>query len=99
MIAALSENKHAQEQAQRYLARGVKLKSALVNAGLTIEHSEAGLYIWCTKGEDGFKTVDYFAAMGILVTPGSFYGSNNFVRIALTATDENIDKAIARINS
>jgi aspartate/methionine/tyrosine aminotransferase len=37
--------------------------------------------------------------MGILVTPGSFYGSNNFVRIALTATDENIDKAIARINS
>jgi aspartate/methionine/tyrosine aminotransferase len=98
MIAALSENKHAQEQAQRYLARGVKLKSALVNAGFTIEHSEAGLYIWCTKGEDGFKTVDYFAAMGILVTPGSFYGSNNFVRIALTATDENIDKAIARIN-
>jgi succinyldiaminopimelate transaminase len=99
MIAALSENKHAQEQTQRYLARGVKLKSALVNAGFTIEHSEAGLYIWCTKGEDGFKTVDYFAAMGILVTPGSFYGSNNFVRIALTATDENIDKAIARINS
>jgi aspartate/methionine/tyrosine aminotransferase len=37
--------------------------------------------------------------MGILVTPGSLYGSNNFVRIALTATDENIDKAIARINS
>jgi aspartate/methionine/tyrosine aminotransferase len=37
--------------------------------------------------------------MGILVTPGSFYGSNNFVRIALTATDENIEKAIARVNS
>jgi aspartate/methionine/tyrosine aminotransferase len=97
MIAALSENNHAQEQAQRYFSRGQKLKSALVNAGFTIEHSEAGLYIWCTKDEDGFKTVDYFAALGILVTPGSFYGSNNFVRIALTATDENIDKAIARI--
>jgi len=42
--------------------------------------------------------VDYFADMGILVTPGSFYGSDNFVRIALTATDENIDKAAERIS-
>jgi aspartate/methionine/tyrosine aminotransferase len=41
--------------------------------------------------------VDWFASHGILVTPGSFYGSENFVRIALTATDENIAKAVARI--
>jgi aspartate/methionine/tyrosine aminotransferase len=36
--------------------------------------------------------------LGILVTPGSFYGSDNFVRIALTATDENIEKAVERIS-
>ena len=97
MIAALSDDKHAQEQSQRYYARGLKLKNALIKAGFTIQHSQAGLYIWCTKGEDGFKTVDYFANLGILVTPGSFYGSDNFVRIALTATDENIEKAVERI--
>jgi aspartate/methionine/tyrosine aminotransferase len=98
MIAALSDDIHAQEQSQRYYARGAKLKDALTKAGFTIQHSQAGLYIWCTKGEDGFKTVDYFADLGILVTPGSFYGSDNFVRIALTATDENIDKAVERIS-
>jgi len=61
--------------------------------------SKAGLYIWCTKGENCFKTVDWFASLGILVTPGSFYGDDNFVRVALTATDENIMKASERIKS
>ena len=97
MITALSDEKHVQEQVQRYNNRRSSLSSALLSVGFTIEHSEAGLYIWCTKGEDGYKTVDWFASHGILVTPGSFYGSENFVRIALTATDENIAKAVARI--
>jgi succinyldiaminopimelate transaminase len=99
MITALSDEVHVTEQAARYRARRETLKSALLSQGFRIEHSEAGLYIWCTKGEDGYKTVDYFAQLGILVTPGAFYGSDNFVRIALTATDENIDKAAARIKS
>ena len=97
MITALSDEKHVQEQVQRYNNRRSSLSSALLSVGFTIEHSEAGLYIWCSKGEDGYKTVDWFASHGILVTPGSFYGSENFVRIALTATDENIAKAVARI--
>ena len=99
MITALSDEVHVTEQAARYRARRETLKSALLSQGFKIEHSEAGLYIWCTKGEDGYKTVDYFAQLGILVTPGAFYGSDNFVRIALTATDENINKAAARIKS
>ena len=97
MITALSDEKHVLEQVQRYNNRRSSLSSALLSVGFTIEHSEAGLYIWCSKGEDGYKTVDWFASHGILVTPGSFYGSENFVRIALTATDENIAKAVARI--
>jgi aspartate/methionine/tyrosine aminotransferase len=42
--------------------------------------------------------VDYFAELGILVTPGAFYGSDNYVRIALTATDENIKQVADRIS-
>ena len=99
MIAALSDEKHVQEQAERYNNRRTLLSAALVAVGFRIEHSKAGLYIWCTKGEDGYKTVDWFASFGILVTPGSFYGSDNFIRIALTATDENIAKVVARIKS
>jgi len=97
MIAALSDNNHAIEQAERYEKRRIKLITALSKAGFTIEHSQAGLYIWCSKNEDCYKTVDWFANLGVLVTPGSFYGSEKFIRIALTATDESIDLVAERI--
>ena len=97
MIAALSDDNHAIEQAERYEKRRIKLITALSKAGFTIEHSQAGLYIWCSKNEDCFKTVDWFANLGVLVTPGSFYGSEKFIRIALTATDESIDLVVERI--
>ena len=97
MITALSDEKHVKEQADRYRNRRQMLKQALLSQGFKIEYSQAGLYIWCTRGEDGYKTVDYFAELGILVTPGAFYGSDNYVRIALTATDENIKQAVDRI--
>ena len=97
MIAALSDNNHVIEQAERYEKRRIKLITALSKAGFTIEHSQAGLYIWCSKNEDCYKTVDWFANLGVLVTPGSFYGSKKFIRIALTATDESIDLVVERI--
>lgn len=97
MIAALSDDNHAKEQAQRYTRRRAKLINVLTNAGFTIEYSQAGLYVWCSKNEDCYETVDWFAELGILVTPGSFYGSDNFVRIALTAHDQDIDKVVERL--
>ena len=97
MISALSDEQHVKEQADRYSNRRQMLRQALLSKGFKIEHSQAGLYIWCTKGEDGYKTVDYFADLGILVTPGAFYGSDNYVRIALTATDESIKQVVERI--
>ena len=97
MIAALSDNNHAIEQAERYEKRRIKLITALSKAGFSIEFSKAGLYIWCSKNEDCYKTVDWFANLGVLVTPGSFYGSEKFIRIALTATDESIDLVVERI--
>ena len=98
MIAALSDNNHAIEQAERYARRRSRLISAFSEIGFTIEHSQAGLYVWCSKNEDCFKTVEWFANLGILVTPGSFYGSDKFIRVALTTSDENIDEVVKRIN-
>jgi aspartate/methionine/tyrosine aminotransferase len=39
------------------------------------------------------------AERGILVAPGEFYGpaGAQYVRVALTATDERIDAAVARL--
>jgi aspartate/methionine/tyrosine aminotransferase len=99
MVAALSDETHVSEQENRYNLRRATLKAALEKSGFKIEFSEAGLYIWCTRDEDCWSTVDWFADRGVLVTPGVFYGEqgSKFVRIALTATDENIGKTADRI--
>ena len=69
------------------------------SAGLTVEDSEAGLYLWATRGEPCRDTVSWFAQRGILVAPGEFYGprGRQHVRIALTATDERIAAAAQRL--
>ena len=43
-------------------------------AGFRIDHSEASLYLWATRGEDCWETVSWLADRGILVAPGAFYG-------------------------
>jgi succinyldiaminopimelate transaminase len=99
MIAALGDEEHVREQRARYGARRELLRAALVKAGFTIEHSEAGLYLWVTRGEDSWATVDWFAERGILVAPGAFYGpaGSQHARVALTATDEQVAAAAARL--
>lgn len=99
MVAALGDEVHVHEQAARYAARRELLRPALQKIGFTIEHSEAGLYIWCTRGEADFDSVSFLADKGILATPGSFYGEagSRHIRIALTATDSQISRAAARI--
>lgn len=99
MVAALSDTTHVDLQRTRYAARRAQLREAVEKAGFTVEHSTAGLYLWITRGEHCSATVDWFASRGILVAPGSFYGPDgeSFVRLALTATDERIAAAVARL--
>jgi succinyldiaminopimelate transaminase len=101
MIAALRDFKHVSEQRTRYNARRKTLSPALEAIGFKIQHSEAGLYIWCTRGEDAWKSVEALAKLGILVTPGIFYGADGsqHVRIAMTATDAAIADAATRITA
>jgi len=101
MVAALSDEKHVHEQADRYRARRALLQSALESQGFRVDHTEAGLYLWVTRGESDWDSVKWFAQFGILATPGHFYGKagENHVRIALTATDEQIATAAHRIAS
>lgn len=99
MVALLRDEAHAAAQRERYAARRASLHAALRDAGFTIEHSEAGLYLWATRGEDCWSTVDWFARRGILVAPGEFYGPAGVrhVRVAFTATDERVAAAVARL--
>jgi aspartate/methionine/tyrosine aminotransferase len=99
MAVALRDEEHVLLQAERYARRRETLRPALLKAGFTIEHTEAGLYIWCTRGERDMETVAAMADLGILVTPGHFYGDagDRYVRIAMTATDEQITQAAQRL--
>ena len=99
MVAALSETKHVELQRELYNSRKAKVRSAIEKHGFKVEHSEAGLYLWATRAEADWDSVSWFAEHGILVTPGHFYGEKGgkHVRIAMTATDAQIDELVKRI--
>jgi succinyldiaminopimelate transaminase len=100
MAAALTDDDHSDRQRARYATRRETMAGALAAAGWRIEHSEAGLYLWGTRpGLDCWGSVKTLADAGILVAPGEFYGSagRDHIRVALTATDERIAAAAARL--
>jgi succinyldiaminopimelate transaminase len=99
MVAALDDDAHEREQRERYAQRRAVLLPALQSAGLTVDDSEAGLYLWATRGEPCRDTVAWLAQRGILVAPGEFYGPRGaqHVRVALTAPDERIAAAVQRL--
>jgi succinyldiaminopimelate transaminase len=101
MTAALDDDAHAVAQRERYRRRRSVLRTAFAAAGWTIDHSEAGLYLWATHpARDCWSAAELLAAeCGILVAPGELYGptGNRHIRAALTATDERIAAAAGRM--
>ncbi|NUP60362.1 MAG: succinyldiaminopimelate transaminase [Pseudarthrobacter sp.] len=99
MRVALGDDAHVEAQKDLYRGRRERLVPALLDFGLEIKESDAGLYLWSTEGEGTWDTVARLAGRGIVVGPGVFYGEagNGYVRVALTGTDERIDAAVARL--
>ncbi|QWW20622.1 succinyldiaminopimelate transaminase [Schaalia sp. 19OD2882] len=114
MAIALADRAHVEAQVARYAARRARLLEALSRTDLVNDpESVAGLYLWVRRdregvgaeqvfargGGDSWELVRAFAALGILVAPGDFYGeaAHGAVRIALTASDERIEAAARRI--
>jgi succinyldiaminopimelate transaminase len=99
MRAALDDDAHVEQQKALYGARRGMLRTALQSAGFRVEESAAGLYLWVTRDEDAWTSVQWLAERGVLVAPGSFYGpaGARHVRVALTATDERVAAAVSRL--
>ena len=100
MVAALGDDAHVSAQRERYAARRGQLLAAFSTAGFTVSDSQAGLYLWASRGEDCWTSVGWLAERGVLVAPGSFYGTagREHVRVALTATDERVAAACQRLS-
>lgn len=101
MTAALGDDAHVADQRERYRARREILLPAIEAAGYRVDGSEAGLYLWASRGADAWDCVAELAERGILVGPGHFYGehSPNHVRLSLTASDEGIAEAARRLRA
>jgi succinyldiaminopimelate transaminase len=99
MVAALEDDRHVEEQRQRYAARRTALRSALEGAGFRVDHSEGSLYLWASRDEPCWDSIAWLAERGILAAPGDFYGAAGaqHVRVAFTATDERVAAAADRL--
>jgi len=64
-----------------------------------VDASEGSLYLWMTRDESCWDSVDRLADCGILVAPGVFYGvaGAEHVRVAFTVTDERVEAAVRRL--
>ena len=98
--AALADDGHVLAQRSRYGKRREILMDAFDDARVQVQ-SEAGLYLWCTRGEPAMTSVEWFAEHGILVAPGTVYGpaGGQHFRVALTASDERIESAAKRLRA
>ena len=100
-IAALADDEHVATQRARYRGRRDVLRPALEAAGFTVEHSEAGLYLWATRHEPCERTIDALVGLGIVAVAGDEYGTHGaqHVRFALTAPDADVALAAERLRT
>ncbi|MDW4571157.1 succinyldiaminopimelate transaminase [Microbacterium sp. M3] len=101
MAAALEDDAHVAAQKELYRDRRDVLRPAVESAGFRVDASEAGLYLWATEGRDAWESLGRLADLGILAGPGHFYGIHfpQHIRLSLTATDERIAAAAARLRA
>lgn len=99
MTAALGDDEHVRVQREIYRRRRDLLLPAARAWGLEITDSSAGLYLWGTRGENGWATMRALAELGVIGGPGAFYGpaGERHVRLSLTATDADIRSAARRL--
>lgn len=97
--AAWLDEAHAAAQREVYQNRRIVMQKAFTSAGFKISESAAGLYLWLTRDQDCWESVNWLAQRGVLVAPGIFYGvaGEKFVRAAMTETDEKINQLSSRL--
>jgi len=93
--AALIDQQHADRQRQLYLGRLSKLISIFESLGIETTMPEGSFYLWISAPEgDEWGLVEKLAKnLGIVVTPGEFFGEKGkgYIRVAAVATDDRIE--------
>ncbi|MBT1173923.1 succinyldiaminopimelate transaminase [Bifidobacterium sp. LC6] len=101
MAAGLRDTAAVHQQWTRYRNRLAALVEALQSYGYDSVRMPAGaLYVWAkAKSGDCWTDMTELAAIGIIPSPGEFYGAPQYLRFSATATDQAIQEACARLRA
>ncbi|WEV64416.1 succinyldiaminopimelate transaminase [Bifidobacterium sp. ESL0732] len=98
MAAALHDTDAVRAQHARYSKRLRQLVGGLRAAGYDAHMPQGALYVWVrAKSGDCWQDMDDLAHLGIIASPGEFYGDPTHLRFSATAPDSAIAEAAARL--
>lgn len=98
MAAGLRDIESVKAQHARYRERLATLVSGLRAYGYCTNMPDGALYVWVkAKSGDCWKDMAALAEIGIIASPGEFYGAPEYLRFSATASDEAINDAAERL--
>lgn len=109
-VVALDDDAHVQQQRDRYLERIEMLSRAFCATGLSAAMPDGTFYLWVGPGtetglgagaEGGWRLAEWLARnAGVLVSPGSFYGTDQpYVRVAAVQPLDRIELVARRLQA
>jgi aspartate/methionine/tyrosine aminotransferase len=100
-VVALGDDEHVERQRARYLARLTRLREILEGLGYPCELPEGAFYLWvkAPTGDAWEATRDLAERIGIVVSPGEFYGEAGagFFRVAAVRPEADLDRLTGRL--
>ena len=98
MAVGLRDAASVRAQHNRYHDRLGELVCALRGYGYRVNMPQGALYVWTkAKSADCWTDMKALASIGIIASPGEFYGAPEYLRFSATATDEQSHRACERL--
>ncbi|PXY86534.1 succinyldiaminopimelate transaminase [Bifidobacterium asteroides] len=100
MRAALEDGEAVMAQRKIYARRLQALAQTLTAYGYDAVMPQGGLYIWAqARSGDCWADMTDLARIGILASPGEFYGDGHRLRFSSTISDDQLELALERLRA
>ena len=100
MRAALEDGEAVMAQRKIYARRLQALAQTLTAYGYDAVMPQGGLYIWAqARSGDCWADMADLARIGILASPGEFYGDGHRLRFSSTISDDQLELALERLRA
>lgn len=100
MAVAMDDDNDVATQHARYERRLHALVEALRGYGYDAHMPQGALYVWVkARSGDCWTDLADLARLGIIASPGEFYGDPTSLRFSATATDSTIAEVSARLSA